>query len=114
MASPTQAGLIYLGGQFLFRSKDRGDSWERISPDLTTNDQSAQNQLKSGGLSRDNSSAENHTTIYTISESPKDAQVILGHAHASTTEQIYTHVDQAAVRDAITKLTASSAASETH
>jgi integrase len=23
----------------------------------------------------------------------KDAQVILGHAHASTTEQIYTHVD---------------------
>jgi len=35
---------------------------------------------------------------------PKDAQVILGHAHASTTEQIYTHVDQAAMREAITKL----------
>jgi integrase len=35
---------------------------------------------------------------------PKDAQVILGHAHVSTTEQIYTHVDQAAMRDAIAKL----------
>ena len=35
---------------------------------------------------------------------PKDAQVILGHAHASTTEQIYTHVDEAAMREAITKL----------
>ena len=35
---------------------------------------------------------------------PKDAQVILGHANASTTTQIYTHVDQAAMRDAITKL----------
>jgi integrase len=30
--------------------------------------------------------------------------VILGHAHASTTNQIYTHADEAAKRDAITKL----------
>ena len=30
--------------------------------------------------------------------------MILGHAHASTTEQIYTHVDEAAKRDALTKL----------
>jgi integrase len=35
---------------------------------------------------------------------PKDAQVILGRAHASTTAQIYTHVDQVAIRDAIGKL----------
>jgi hypothetical protein len=48
----------------------------RISPDLTTNDQSAQKQLESGGLSRDNSSAENYTTIITVSESPKNANVI--------------------------------------
>ena len=34
--SPTQKGTIYLGSQFLFRSRDRGDTWERISPDLTT------------------------------------------------------------------------------
>jgi integrase len=32
------------------------------------------------------------------------AQVILGHAHASTTEQIYTHVDEAGKRDALTRL----------
>jgi hypothetical protein len=30
--------------------------------------------------------------------------VILGHANASTTQQIYTHVDQAAMREAITRL----------
>lgn len=35
---------------------------------------------------------------------PKDAQVILGHAHISTTQQIYTHVDEAAMRNAITRL----------
>ena len=75
-ASPTQKGTIYIGAQFLFRSRDRGDTWERISPDLTTNDPEKQKQEESGGVTVDNSSAEMHTTIYSISESPKDAQVI--------------------------------------
>jgi photosystem II stability/assembly factor-like uncharacterized protein len=75
-SSPTQKGTIYIGSQFLMRSKDRGDSWERVSPDLTTNDQSRQKQLQSGGLSIDNSSAENYTTIITISESVKDPNTI--------------------------------------
>ena len=75
-ASPTQKGTIYIGSQFLMRSRDRGESWERISPDLTTNDKSAQKQLESGGLTVDNSSAENFTTIITISESIKNPNVI--------------------------------------
>ena len=75
-ASPTQKGTIYLGAQFLFRSRDRGDTWERISPDLTTNDPEKQKQEESGGVTVDNSSAEMHTTIYSISESPLDAKVI--------------------------------------
>src|SRR5207237_718020 len=33
-------------------------------------------QEESGGLTLDNSSAENHCTIYTISESPRDAKVV--------------------------------------
>ena len=75
-ASPTQKGTIYIGSQYLMRSKDRGESWERISPDLTTDDQSRQKQLESGGLTVDNSSAENYTTIITISESIKNPNVI--------------------------------------
>jgi photosystem II stability/assembly factor-like uncharacterized protein len=75
-ASQTQKGTIYIGAQFLFRSRDRGDSWERISPDLTTNDEEKQKQEESGGVTVDNSSAEMHTTIYSISESPKDAHVV--------------------------------------
>ncbi|HEX2645547.1 MAG TPA: glycosyl hydrolase [Thermoanaerobaculia bacterium] len=74
--SPTQPGTIYLGSQFLFRSRDQGESWEKISPDLTTNDPAKQRQAESGGLTIDNSSAENHTTIYAISESPRNGQVI--------------------------------------
>ena len=75
-ASATQKGTIYIGAQFLFRSRDRGDTWERVSPDLTTNDPEKQKQEQSGGVTIDNSSAEMHTTIYAISESPKNAGVI--------------------------------------
>ncbi len=74
--SPTQKGTIYIGAQFLFRSRDFGQTWERISPDLTTNDPEKQRQEQSGGVTVDNSSAETHTTIYAIAESPKDPNVI--------------------------------------
>ncbi len=74
--SPSGSGRVYVGGQFLFRSDDRGESWSRISPDLTTNDPEKQRQRESGGLTIDNSTAENHTTIYTISESPLDGSIV--------------------------------------
>jgi photosystem II stability/assembly factor-like uncharacterized protein len=74
--SPTQNGTVYLGAQFLFRSRDHGQTWERISPDLTTNDLEKQKQEQSGGITVDNSSAEMHTTIYSIAESPKNSSVI--------------------------------------
>jgi photosystem II stability/assembly factor-like uncharacterized protein len=74
--SPNEKGTIYIGAQFLFRSRDHGQSWDRVSPDLTTNDPEKQKQEESGGVTIDNSSAEMHTTIYSISESPKNGQVI--------------------------------------
>jgi photosystem II stability/assembly factor-like uncharacterized protein len=74
--SPNSPGTVYLGGQFLFRSRDHGDSWERISPDLTTNDPAKQHQETSGGLTIDNSDAEKYETIFTISESPKNGDLI--------------------------------------
>ena len=67
---------FYMGSQFLHKSDDMGDSWTIISPDLTTNDPSKQDQTKSGGLSVDNSGAEKHTTIFTIAESPLDENII--------------------------------------
>jgi photosystem II stability/assembly factor-like uncharacterized protein len=74
--SPNEKGTVYVGAQFLFRSRDHGQTWERISPDLTTNDPEKQKQEESGGVTIDNSAAEMHTTIYSISESPRDPQVI--------------------------------------
>jgi photosystem II stability/assembly factor-like uncharacterized protein len=74
--SPNEKGTIYIGAQFLFRSRDHGQSWERISPDLTTNDPEKQKQEESGGVTIDNSSAEMYTSIYSISESPRNGQII--------------------------------------
>jgi photosystem II stability/assembly factor-like uncharacterized protein len=70
--SPNNPKTLYVGSQFLYKSVNKGDTWAKISPDLTTNDPKKQEQEKSGGLSVDNSSAENHCTIFTITEAPGD------------------------------------------
>ena len=74
--SPHEPGTIYIGAQFLMRSRDHGQTWDRMSPDLTTNDPHKQMQEQSGGVTVDNSAAEMHTTIYSISESPLQAGLV--------------------------------------
>ncbi len=73
--SPTSKAL-YVGSQYLFKSNNNGDTWLRISPDLTTNDPDKLQQEETGGLTIDNSTAENHCTIYAINESPLDTNLI--------------------------------------
>lgn len=74
--SPNNPRTIYYGAQYLYRTRNMGDTWEKLSPDLTTNNSSKQQQEKSGGLSVDNSGAENHCTIFAICEAPKDENTI--------------------------------------
>jgi photosystem II stability/assembly factor-like uncharacterized protein len=74
--SPNDKNVVYVGAQVLFRSRDHGVNWERISLDLTTNDPEMQKQEESGGITVDNSAAEMHTTIYSISESPRNRNVV--------------------------------------
>ncbi|MBO3700304.1 hypothetical protein J4E76_17680 [Fabibacter sp. E12] len=72
---PIDKSVAYYGSQFVHKTNDGGKSWEIISPDLTTNDPAKQD-YKTGGLTYDNTAAENHTTILAISPSPKQAGVI--------------------------------------
>jgi photosystem II stability/assembly factor-like uncharacterized protein len=60
---------IYFGGDHLFKSVDRGDHWRIISPDLTTNDPDKHSK-PTGGITLDQTGAETHCTIVTISGSP--------------------------------------------
>ncbi|HTK77946.1 MAG TPA: YCF48-related protein [Gemmataceae bacterium] len=64
--SPHDPKIVYVGADVLFRSQDRGDTWEIISPDLTTNDPS---KIRQGPSIQ-------FCTITTISESPAAAGVI--------------------------------------
>ncbi|HVP90939.1 MAG TPA: hypothetical protein VMS75_06950 [Terriglobales bacterium] len=55
--SPHNPHIVYHGMQFLFRSLDRGDTWEKISPDLTWNTASEMGDIP-------------YHTLFAISESP--------------------------------------------
>ena len=69
LISPHDPKTVYTGGNFLFKTTNGGHSWEIISPDLSTND--PEKQIDSGGpITLDNTGAEIHCTITTISESP--------------------------------------------
>lgn len=73
---PFDKSTIYYGSQFLNISKNKGASWEIISPDLTTNDSVKTDQSKNGGLSIDITGAENYCTILAIEPSSKQKGVI--------------------------------------
>lgn len=73
---PFDNNTIYFGSQFVHLSTNRGDSWTRISEDLTTNNPEKQNTSRSGGITVDNTGAENHCTIISISPSPVQKGVI--------------------------------------
>jgi len=67
--SPHDKDTVYMGGNVLFRSRDFGQTWEAISPDLTTNDKEKQKPA-GGPVWYDNSTAEYHCTIISVAESP--------------------------------------------
>ena len=73
--SPTNPDVLYFGGNVLFRTRDGGETWDIISPDLTTDDPEKQ-RLSGGPITPDNTRAEYHSTILSISESALDAEVI--------------------------------------
>lgn len=73
---PSNNNTLYYGSQFLHKSVNKGDTWEIISGDLTTNDPAKQKQHESGGITMDATGAENHCTIISIAPSSKKPEVI--------------------------------------
>ena len=61
--SPHDPDTVYFGAQYLFRSKNRGDTWERLTPDQSYNDKTRIGDIP-------------HQLIITISESPKKKGLI--------------------------------------
>ncbi|MGD2115047.1 MAG: hypothetical protein PVG07_08340, partial [Acidobacteriota bacterium] len=73
---PFDPATIYFGSQLVHRSTDRGETWEVISGDLTTDEPEWQRQAESGGLTPDVTGAENFTTIVAIAPSPVERGVL--------------------------------------
>jgi hypothetical protein len=63
LISPHDPNTIYFGAQYLFRSHDRGDTWEKLTPDLSYGDKSHMGDIP-------------HQLVISISESPKKKGVI--------------------------------------
>jgi photosystem II stability/assembly factor-like uncharacterized protein len=67
--SPHDPKTLYAGGNHLFRTRNEGQSWEAISPDLSRND--PEKLGSSGGpLTGDGASAEAYASLATFAESP--------------------------------------------
>jgi len=73
--SPNDPDTLYAAANVLFRSKDEGQSWEAISPDLTRNDKSKMGP-SGGPITKDNTSVEYYGTIFAVAESALEPGVI--------------------------------------
>ncbi|HKG90673.1 MAG TPA: glycosyl hydrolase [Gemmatimonadaceae bacterium] len=73
--SPLDPKVLYTSSQHLWRTTNQGQSWERISPDLTRADPATLG-LSGGPITHDMNGPEIYGTIFTIAPSPLDRRVI--------------------------------------
>jgi photosystem II stability/assembly factor-like uncharacterized protein len=73
--SPHDTEVLYAGSQHMWRSTDRGHSWQRISGDLTYGDPETLG-ASGGPITRDQTSVEYYGTIFSIAPSPHDANTV--------------------------------------
>jgi photosystem II stability/assembly factor-like uncharacterized protein len=73
--SPHDPDVLYYGSQYLHRTRDRGVTWEKISPDLTAHPSCCQG-ASGEPITRDVTGEEFYSTLYAITESPLEKGVI--------------------------------------
>src|SRR5207237_5415068 len=67
--------VLYYGSQYLHRTRDKGVTWEKISPDLTAHSSCCQG-ASGEPITRDVTGEEFYSTLYAIAESPLEKGVI--------------------------------------
>jgi photosystem II stability/assembly factor-like uncharacterized protein len=73
--SPHDPNVLYYGSQYLHRTRDKGVTWEKISPDLTAHPDCCQG-ASGEPITRDVTGEEFYSTLYAITESPHQPGVI--------------------------------------
>jgi photosystem II stability/assembly factor-like uncharacterized protein len=75
VVSPHDPRTVYHASQYLYVSRDAGDTWTRLSPDLTRNDTTRQ-RWAGGPITPDNTGVEMFGTIFSVVPSPHDANTL--------------------------------------
>ena len=73
--SPHDPEVLYYGSQYVHRTRDKGVTWEKLSPDLTARPDCCQG-ISGGPITRDVTGEEFYSTLYAIAESPLEKGVI--------------------------------------
>ena len=73
--SPHDPDVVYMGSQYVHRTRDDGRTWETISPDLTAFDPEVQ-VISGSPITRDITGEEYYSTLYSLRESPLEAGLI--------------------------------------
>jgi photosystem II stability/assembly factor-like uncharacterized protein len=73
--SPHDPEVLYYGSQYVHRTRDKGVTWEKISPDLTAHPECCQG-VSGEPITRDVTGEEFYSTLYAITESPLEKGVI--------------------------------------
>lgn len=73
--SPHDPEVLYYGSQYVHRTRDKGVTWEKISPDLTARPECCQG-ISGEPITRDVTGEEFYSTLYAITESPLEKGVI--------------------------------------
>ena len=69
LASRHEPGVLWHAAQLLLESRDEGQSWKEVSPDLTRNDRGKQGS-SGGPITKDNTGVEVYGTVFALAESP--------------------------------------------
>jgi photosystem II stability/assembly factor-like uncharacterized protein len=75
VTTPAEPNAVYAGSQYVLKSTDNGQSWQRISPDLSYADPSTLGE-SGGPITKDNDGIEYYATVFAIAPSTVDPKVI--------------------------------------
>ena len=75
LVSPHDPNTLFAGGNVLFMTRNQGQSWTVLSPDLTRNDPKTTG-VSGGPITHDQTTAEYYATIFAIAQSPRNKDVL--------------------------------------
>jgi len=73
--SPTDPRTLYATSQHVWRSRNEGQTWERISPDLSRHDPSTMGP-SGGPITLDQTGVETYAVVFALAPSPVDGRVL--------------------------------------